>query len=332
MKNLKVIAIFIFLCIPIMACGQNSSSNNNNQLVENMIVHFSEQQANSLFSQLQQFDNQPHYEITINTRNSYDVLVNDLLIAHDFGRIMQQRSFFINWRILRSGKQRLQIRLYPQFVNGEQLETLTNDDFLEITVSRFYWSNTGIENEQTVFRYELNRYDINGYKIDFSEKTEWIIDLEFYAQVPFELTGWTNGIVFNKKDSVRLRQKLSDIYRQEIDDIINHRFDLIRSRSVMQSFEVGQSVYDTKASLLKALQEGDDEFRAVEFNFLPLENYDIFFYGDGRVITLRRIDDEFRGSSPMIRRFVNEQGVARRRITSMFFYQPKGSDKLVRIR
>ena len=331
MKNLKTIAILMFLCIPTVGCGQSNSNSINNQSIENMIKHFSEQEANSLFRQLQQFDNEPHYEITINTRNSYDVLVNDVLAACDFGHIMQQRSFFINWNILRSGQQRLQVRLYPRFENGEQLETLSNDDFLEITVSRFYWGSRGVENEQTVFRYELARYDSNGYRIDFSEKTEWIIDLEFNARVPFELTGWTDGIVFNEKDSERLKQKLSDIYRQEIDDFINRRFDLVRSRSVLRDFEVGQSLYDTKESLLEALQDFD-RLRDEDLNFLPLEHYDIFFYGDNRVITLRRTDKEFKGLSPFIREYVDARGETRIQTLDFFFYQPKGSDKLVLIR
>lgn len=305
----------------------------NNKQINNLTMQYSEQTADSLFSQLKKYDYEPNYEINIDTKNSYDVLVNDLLMSCDYGRIIQERSFFINWGILKSGKQRLQVKLYPKYSNGKQLETLTNNDFLKLTVSSFTWRKDGYgtENEDTVLTYQLPRLDANNRPIDYSKQKELVINLEFDAKVPYELKGWTDGIVFNKKDSTILKQKLASIYQEQINDFKNKRFDLINAQSVIHDFEIGQSVYDTKESLLKSLKEYD-ELKDKDLNFLPLEKYDIFFYGDGRVITLRRINNEYKGCSPFIRLYTDDNGAERVQTNDLYFYQPKGSDKLVLIR
>lgn len=56
------------------------------------------------------------------------------------------------------------------------------------------------------------------------------------------------------------------------------------------------------------------------------------FYGDGRLITLRRIDDRHYGKSPYVRTYIGERGESRNQFLNLVFYQPQNSDKLVLIR
>lgn len=325
MNKLKITLLLILSCIFFNACGQNSE-----RKLKIEVMEYSEQTGDILANQLKRYDFEPNYQISIDTKNSYDLLINDYLIDCDYGSYKQWHQFFINWGILKSGKQRLQIKLYPEFINGKLSESLKNEDYLELEVSYFIWSrdNTGIEKRIDVLKYELPRRDINNRLIDYSQKKELTIDLEFNANVPYELKGWTDGIVFDKKDSLQLKRRLAAIYDEYIYNYKNKKFDNIRAISLYRSYEIAQSIYKNKEDFQKGYEKLIDE----ELNFLPLENYDIYFYGAGRMITLRRTDNKYLGDSPCIRTYINDRGVKRNQILDMFFYQPQGSDKLVLIR
>lgn len=325
MNKLKII-VLILIHISTYGCSQNLK----NKLKEMTIMEYSEQTRDSLVNQLRRYDFEPNYQIAIDTKNSYEILVNDYLINCDYGSFKQWHEFFINWGILKSGKQRLQIRLYPEFIRGEVSKSLKDEDYLKLTVSYFTWSNdnSGIDKKNEILSYELPKEDMYGNPISYSQKKELIINLEFEANVPYELKGWIDGMVFNKKDSLILKEKLVNIYNGYIYYYKNKMFDKIRNFSLYRSYEIAQSVYSDRGNFQKGYEDLKDE----DLNFLPLENYDIYFYGDGKMITLRRVDNRFLGDSPCIRTYTDDKGVKRFQFFDIFFYQPKGSDKLVLIR
>lgn len=293
---------------------------------------FIENLADSLYQNIEKVDREQevNYQVYIDTKNSYDVLVNDLLVSYDYGSIKQKNVFFVNKAILKSGKQKLQIKFYPEYQNDEFLETLTNNDFLVISVESYTWGQNGWkENKKEILRYELPILNKDGNKIDYSQKKELIIDLEFEAQVPYDLKGWTEGVLFNKRDSVELKQKLAAIYQQRIEDFKDKRFEKIKKESLQREFEQIQFYYLPKDEFVKRFSDYQKEENDIYF---PLENYDIFFYGNNKVITLRRIDKIYKGDGALIYESTDNKQESWITSLDLFFYQPQGSNQLVLIR
>lgn len=328
MNNLNAAVAIFLACISLNACAQKANKN----LLKEKDMTFIENLADSLYLDLEEFplEGQINYDVYISTKNSYDLLVNDYLIGYDYGRIKQKMGYFANSAILKSGKQKLQLKFYPEYKKGKFLETLANDDYLNIIVERYVWNKEGWKDKKTeILKYELPKRDKNGNDIDYSEKTELIIDLEFEAQVPYKLNGWTDGIVFHKEDSLQLKQKLVVIYQQIIDDYKNKRFEKIKKESILSDSELIRYYYYPKKNFIEKFKDYNYE---KDMNMFPLENYDIFFYGNQRIVTLRRLDIKYRGDSPIIERYIGNNGKNRIRTLEFYFYQPQGSDKLVLIR
>lgn len=327
MANHGKLIMALFTCLSFNTCVRQANTN----ISKGNKMTFIENLSDSLYSGIEDFsqEQQFNYKVYINTRNSYDALVNNLLIGHDYGSAKQEVGYLANKAILKSGKQKLQIRLYPEYKKGRILETFTNDDYLKVKVERYIWNINGfIDKKAEIIKYELPKFDANGNLIDYTPKNELTIDLEFEAKVPYTLKGWTDGIVFNKNDSVKLKKKLVNEYNKQIEYLKHKQFEKVIRESIQRDYEQVRYYYLPKTEYIRKFHDSKEE----KETYLPLENYEIYFYGDGRLITLRRIDNENMGDGALVFETIDKDNETWITSLELYFYQPQGSDKLVLIR
>ncbi|MCL5244952.1 hypothetical protein M4I21_03980, partial [Cellulophaga sp. 20_2_10] len=152
----------------------------------------------------------------------------------------------------------------------------------------------------------------------------------FKAEVPFEFEGWSNGIDLRKVDSTLLKQKIISYYKmyqkiyeeENVDKYFSINFNNT-VRKVTTSYYAhkvhdGDQIFEElKKQFLNSLMKKNKDF-------LTLKDYELAFYGNGRIATLKQsssfeIDQRFRGK-PALHFLYQNEGEEFRRMISPYIY------------
>ncbi len=274
-------------------------------------------------------DKQFTYAVSVTTYTPYELYINDMPAEKDYDA-GSNAAIEINPYLLGNGKHTIRLKLLPQ--KGET--TLNLDDF---KMSHFELVKV-IKNNETgrglKFNEELMKLILPPMTtpLPFIEM-EWKIDIE---DLPYKVEGWSKSKVFKKEDSLEVMKQVVEYYN-ELKEILNagdasewkKRISKERKEIWTVSYEKKSNFDENWESILNEIKEES------KGNMLPIEDYELKFYANGRVLSLERRETDFfedievniKGWNALI---FNDEGSVYSIETKL--HMPKGSDTFEIIR
>lgn len=294
--------ILSFLCfILIFSCGKNTAQNK---------------------YRTKNFAYEPIYRLKITSSLSYNIKINGVTTATKNQNAGDVRWFLINNCIPASGEQNIEITLLPRMGNKgtEHLATIDEKDEFTFEVEKTSWKDGGLVEPSVIYTYKLNE----GAAVN---KKVYLHKGNFKAEVPYQLIDWRDGKDLSKMDSVKLKEEVLKSYKKIKSTYENQQGEQYIKLIEKGIFNLAQGAY------LKP--KGYEDLKKDEIDFIneeptPLENLDNYtleITGDGKLISLRRIDGYNAGEGVLRRRFI-ESGRELVYIDDISFYIPKNSDSL----
>ncbi|MBA6316542.1 hypothetical protein [Cellulophaga baltica] len=326
----------LLLILSITSCAQQNKKEPVKETTPTSIDLKAILEDDPYIGQLKKYDYEPEYVLQITTLYAYEIRVNDIPVASNFSTMGGTIWYPINKAILQSGKQTLSISIYPRYTDNKTQKDYFEDpddyDFwLDITQTA--WIDGSREESKMVLEYEMPRKDDRGKEINFSKLTSHHDELSFKAKVPYTLTGWSESKVFDKKDSVAIEKRVVAFYHKYRQLMIDKEALQLQKMKLNQGYETSQYSYLDKDKLFNDREEYVRDFPKEDFLMGKLENYDLKFYGNNRVLCLVAADGHLYRGEPMIaKKYLDQNGNGRISFYPILLHQPKGSDSLEIIR
>lgn len=188
----------------------------------------------------------------------------------------------INPSILSSGKQNISICLKPY--KGEQ--QIREDAHFELKIGYKDFKEKKDINEPYPWHWVYQCPDLinlaNNAPTFYYEDT-------FEANVPYELTGWKNCISLDGVEDIEVRIKKEFERLRKL--IISEDFTQLRRELYNKHYEIAIATYQSSTEF----ENGFDDFlqsikKKTKKDFLPIENYQVAYYADKRLITLESLE------------------------------------------
>ncbi|PKB41923.1 hypothetical protein AX016_0077 [Cellulophaga sp. RHA19] len=269
---------------------------------------------------------------------SYEVLINDMRVDYFFGRLNGtiSGSIPINPYILKTGWQTWTIRVYPEWKDRSFFDTngISEGALVELQINKYkYKPNGDVETLYESEKFERKKPE-GDYDAKFPDAGKPYVEYKgkFYAEVPYELEGWSNSQDLSKEDKDELFEELLKEYNtyrdlitnKELPEIARNIHKMKKERAITNS-DSNEEVQETIANFIKLWGQ--------DMTMYPIENVALKMYGNGKVVALERFD--VRGETPLIGQYWLEKDGGKHdtaNVFSLYFHRPKGSSKLEVIR
>lgn len=329
---MKKIILAILLNTCLVSCNSQEKKEN---------IMTTEQRLSFIENKIKYFDYQPMYRIKIETNLNYEITVNDLPVAKKFDSNSGTLLFPINYAILKSGIQQLEIKIYPSYKDKQTPNPLfTKNPRLNFQIEKTAWDKNGnLEDPKVVLNYELPNYKLdnkgdydNNKPIDYSRQNIIINDFSFSANVPYELKGWSESEDLSKMNQEVLREKVLNFCEDLINNYKDENFDYVKTKYLKADLEWYQSEYlkpDVINEYQNAMNANKGKFKN---SFFPLGKYKLPIQGNNKIISIERNDIENKGKSFFLYEITDEEGDKELISLDLYLHIPKGSRELEIIR
>ncbi|MFC6268186.1 hypothetical protein [Frigoriflavimonas asaccharolytica] len=339
MKIIKNAFIYSLLFMQLICCGQNT--NTNKDMTNNIT---SDNIAAKVMENVKRYPQEPMYMLRINQNYcTYEILVNDYPVENNYDLGAFATPIYINEAILKSGGQTVTVRMYPigdllQKAYGEDkpfFKNLEGGSSVSIEVIKVNdWKNYQMKDEQTIMVHQSPGFEDN--KLPAAGSPFYEYTFSFNAQVPYENEGWSKGVDLRKLDQNKLKQKVLAYYKNVQKIFEDEDADAKAQAEFGQLLRRAQSNYWD----VKYTQETWDEYKeSLKFKdktFQPIENYEVQFYGNGRIIYFKfpsspNTDRFLRGKSVLYFEYPTENGKIRGEFPRTYLYMPqdyKGQEEI----
>ena len=305
---MKKIFILVSIFILSLGCNNKKEKTINQKNMEEEIL-----------KSIKKYDNKPYYIVKIQAQACYyEILLNDILVVSYGASGGISNELPLNYYILKSGKQLLKIRLSPMFSNlklSKQVDFNLNVGFNNITGEKIlgeYIENLKFDLPVTVKNNELPLFEI---------------ELPFEAKVP-----WDYSQNFENAQNLKSNPKINSL----VNEIVNklHGALLNKDQNIYNNIYLNTLVKqsDVMYSSQKEIKESVDFMNLSKVkSVLPIPEYEIRFYGNGKIArVLGNIKDEY-GNRYVIKYKVaplKEGGQDGESSEDQLFYLPKGKTEL----
>ena len=271
------------------------------------------------------------YMIALSMRVPYELYINDIKADCDY--VGANSGVDMNPYILKNGKYKVKLRIFPAFKAGEKL--IEFDDIEKSNIS----FDSYIRNKETneILNYNSIPLPIVAPKEDVPYfEQEWEVEI---TDLPYELEGWSKGQDLRKWDKKELEKKVV-AFHQRTRKILNEGNSQAWLKLIQKRFdEVCIFDYLSEKRIEKDLEEiKEDVEEYSKGTMIPLEDYELKLYAEGKLVTLERKTHtkefnnysplDIKGWSPLISKGTT-YGAAPYPI---LLYLPQGSDEFVIIR
>ncbi|WP_131474442.1 hypothetical protein [Flavobacterium sp. KMS] len=282
---MKQIILTFALSICLMSCNSQEKKNT--------------MKENPLLANIKKYDYEPIYQLQVETLYNYDIWANDVLVLTKHNNVMNVFGTFDNSFILKSGSQKLKVKIYPPIPFGEGQVTpneyLKNGIKFKLKVEQTAWENGSLEEPKLIMNYELPQYqrDVNNEEdyskpIDYSKLKEFTTELDFIAKVPYSLYSWEDSEDLTKTDTLDLKKKVLAFYNEFRSSIEDGNSDFYLNSIKKAEFNYFQSNYFTIESAKSKSNKWID-FVAKGKTFEPIDSGKLEFYGNGKIVSIRGV-------------------------------------------
>ena len=271
------------------------------------------------------------YIIALSMRVPYELYINDIKADCDY--VGANSGVDMNPYILKNGKYKVKLRIFPAFKAGEKL--IASKDIKNSNIS----FGSYIRNKETdeILNYEDKPLPITAPTIDVPYfEQEWEVEI---TDLPYELEGWSKGQDLRKWDKDKLEKKVVAYY-QRLWSILNNgdgkEFIRLWEKSDKELFSY---YYTTQERYLKLVENTiEDVERYCKGTMIPLEDYEMKIYAEGKLVCLERKNHtkEFNNHSPLDIKgwspLISKGEISGAADYPIKLYLPQGSDEFVIIR
>lgn len=322
MNRKNIIILLLVTCNFILGCSQNTN-NEKEKLqikIDNKMITKIEQKINS-------FSFHTYYSIDFDNTDSgcqFDILVNDIPVFKFFNQDGGINSSApINSCILKSGKQKLKLKLYPPINRSNILVDYKENSpfYLKIMVGE-PGTDGIVTNEKMIYTLPFILLPKEGLPY-------WEIEIEFEAEVPYEFIGWSQSKDLTKVKDIE--QKVLSKYK-EIQQLLNKKdYYTFSKMKTEKDIEMNISFYLQPDQIAEGEEFDRQAFLEKDAEVQALNNAKIAFYGDGKLVTLENIEDKGSALRTIIRHTENKE---RKEVIKfpILFHIPQNSSELEIIR
>ena len=234
------------------------------------------------------------YMIDLTLRTPHELYINDILaVSRSRG---SNAAIDINPYVLKNGKYKVKLRIFPAFKAGEKL--IASKDIKNSNIS----FGSYIRNRETdeILNYEDKPLPITAPTIDVPYfEQEWEVEL---TDLPYELEGWSKGQDLRKWDKKELEKKVV-AFHQRTRKILNEGNSEAWLKLIQKRFdEVCIFDYLSEKQIEKDLEEIKENVEEYSKGIMiPLEDYEMKLYAEGKLVCLERKTHtrEFNNHSPL---------------------------------
>jgi hypothetical protein len=269
------------------------------------------------------------YGISLSMRVPYELYINDIKADYDY--VGGNSGVNMNPYILKNGKYKVKLRIFPAFKAGEKL--IEFDDIEKSNIS----FGSYIRNRETdeILNYEDKLLPITAPTIDVPYfEQEWEVEI---TELPYELEGWSKGQDLRKWDKKELEKKVVAYY-QKLWKMLNDG-DGERFMKLWEKADDENAIYDYDTEIDEANKSEIADIKKYCVNrMIPLEDYEMKLYAEGRLVCLERKTHtrefnnyfplDLKGWSPLVRKGQVRGGAE----FPVKLYLPEGSNEFVIIR
>ena len=234
------------------------------------------------------------YGISLSMRVPYELYINDIKADCDY--VGANSGVDMNPYILKNGKYKVKLRIFPAFKAGEKL--IEFDDIEKSNIS----FDSYIRNKETdeILNYNSIPLPIVAPKEDVPYfEQEWDVEL---TELPYELEGWSKGQDLRKWDKKELEKKVVEYY-QKLWRILNNgegeKYVEVWKKADQELFSYYYTTQERYLKLVENTIEDVEEY--CKGTMIPLEDYEMKLYAEGKLVCLERKTHtrEFNNHSPL---------------------------------
>ena len=297
----KIVHNIVLACVALLtfqSCSQPTPVNQNPNITADNLVE-------EIAKQVKHYPSEPQYVMHyFNGVCNFEIYINDFKVVKSFNNESFKTSERINPFLLSKNNQ-LKIILYPR----DSVNKLNLQAGLDLKVNSY--ENTdrfSIEKQQSnLFIYQTPEDENGFFKYAGKEYFEQTVAFTL-PDVPYKIEGWKDSQDLRNFDKKLLEQKVLQAYQmiqksfkeRDLDKIAQFSYNKMKDQAIAQYFDEEE------------VQEGWEELISIagadNLEFFPLENYELVFYGEGRLVGLKskKKDKGFRGASALLCKFKRE--------------------------
>ena len=295
---MKKAILTLFLLLSLQSCSQKTMITQNPNITADNLVE-------EIAKQVSHYNYEPIYQVDFEFGHCYiELYINDILAYKNYGE-GGSSSFTINPYLLNFSNQTIKLRMYAT----EELGEFLNNSAVKLGIGSYDNQNKfSIEKQQSnLFIYQTPE-DENGF-FKYAGKGYFEQTVTFtLPEVPYKIEGWKDSQDLRNFDKKLLEQKVLQAYQmiqksfkeRDLDGIAQFSFNGMKDLAIAQYFDEEE------------VQEGWEDLIAIagadNLEFYPLENYELVFYGEGRLVGLKskKKDKGFQGASALLCKFKRE--------------------------
>lgn len=273
----------LLLTIINIILGCSASSNNPVNLKQNPEIN-SENIIVKVLQHVKHYPKEPRYVIYhTNGMCNFEIFVNDRKVVKSFNNESFSTGNEINPYLL-DGTNTLKVVLYPREDQGK----FNDQTVFDLKVESY--ENTdrfSVEKQQdSLFVYSNPKNKDHLFEGSGKERFEEIMNFKL-AEVPYRINGWKDSQDLRDFDKKILEAKVLEAYKmiqsafkaKDLDKIARFSYNKIKDQAISQYFDQDE-VQDAWEKLTNIVH-------AENLTFIPIDHYELVFYGDGKLIGLK---------------------------------------------
>ena len=227
--------------------------------------------------------NKNYYALSLSSNGcNFEILVNDVPVYRYFEMGGATGMYPLNSKILKSGEQRIKVKLYP--VKGHEEKGINGEKPLLLTLKYIEDPKHGL-------------HDFIELLSDFIPRIEpgipyFEYETTFGAQVPYDLEEVENCI--DLRDIPDIKELMIRKYTEYGNMIINNDFQQLSDVLAYKNARISFSLYSTTAGMAAEMDEMFEKMKKYD-RISSMDNYVVRFYGDGRFAILENPEDMEQG-------------------------------------
>jgi len=289
---MKTVYTLLFCFAFLFSCAQKQINKEDIMNEENV------KKVTNIYNQVKTYNYNPTYTLHIEkaANFTFEALVNDYPIFIQYTPKNISGSKPINHAILKSGKQKLTIRMTPPVDKNYNMnhEIDMEDIVLKVSINCGEYGREKVAQFSEPLRYELPKQK---GKLPYYE-----VNLEFDAIAPYQddIEGWQNGVNLTKEDKDKLLKEVETFYKNMILHYENQDVDGLASKYYKRQFEIAQTYYQTKVYDSEVIVDAwlNDVNEVTPFIF---NQYIMRFFGNGKMVALVKTDKYYINYSSLMR-------------------------------
>lgn len=287
----KIITLYC-LGISLLSCAQKEI-----KLEDVMNQEFIEN-TKDIYTTVKIYDYNPSYTLHMEQAAgfSFEILVNGIPAYIHFEKGSISGSKPINDYLFTSGKQDLQVRMYPKVDDDYNMDkTIDMEQItLELSINYGEYGKEKVAQFKEPFRFSLPK---TTGKLPYYE-----VNLTFDATIPYgnDVVGWGKSVDLSKENQEQLRQEVEAFYKnlilnyekKDVNQLAKTYYK--RQKSIMQSYYLAEPKYYEE--VISGWLDDVNETAPFIFN-----DYIMRLYANGKIVALVKTDKYYLNMSTLMR-------------------------------